>query len=509
MQTSIGALVTQAAKQFGNKTAVIFEGRLLSFADIDLMSTKVATHLESLGVQRDQVVALYSQNCPEWIIAYYAILKIGAVVSPLNLMLTGSEAAFALADCKAVAVFATADKLSSLQEHVSSTQLTHLISIGESSTQGALSFSTLIGDTATLNDYPVAGLSPESISTIGYTSGTTGHPKGAVLTHANILMNVAMTATMHVRTESDTTVSALPLSHVYGNVVMNAAIAYGTTLVLHKSFDAEAVLTSIQEHRATILEGVPTMYMYILDHPRLSEFDLSSLRRCTVGGQTMPEAKMQEVERLFGCRLLELWGMTELGGLGATHSFYGPRRLGSIGVPLPQVEARVIDPEHEGEEVPAGEIGELQIRGPITMKEYLGRPDATLETKYLDGWLRTGDLARIDSEGFIYVVDRLKDMIITAGFNIYPAELERAICEHPAVAMVAVGSVPDSNKGELAKAYIVKKKGIDLDLDDLEKHCRARLAAYKVPRLYQLVEELPKTSSGKIMRRMLRNHFES
>jgi len=330
------------------------------------------------------------------------------------------------------------------------------------------------------------------------------NPKGALLTHRSILMNTAMTATMHVRTAADTVVSALPCSHVYGNVVMNAAIAHGMTLVLHKAFDVECVLASIQAERATMLEGVPTMYMYILDHPKLGQYDLSSLSRCTVGGQTMPEAKMRQVEAAFGCPLIELWGMTELGGLGTTHSAYGPPRLGSIGVALPHLSARIAATDGTNRVLPVGEVGELQIRGPVTMREYLGRPDATKETLEPDGWLHTGDLARQDEDGYIYVVDRLKDMVITGGFNIYPAELERVIAEHPDVAMVAVSSIPDEAKGELAKAYVVPRKGVALDFEALERHCRSRLAAYKVPRAWQAVDDLPKTSSGKILRRKLR-----
>jgi long-chain acyl-CoA synthetase len=355
-----------------------------------------------------------------------------------------------------------------------------------------------------VGDFPVSGITLDQPCTVGYTSGTTGHPKGAVLTQRAILMNTAMTATMHVRTSADTVVSALPCSHVYGNIVMNAAIAYGMTLVLHRVFDADRVLKSIVANRATMLEGVPTMYMYLLNHPKLGEYELSTLTRCTVGGQTMPEAKMRAVEEAFGCPLIELWGMTELGGLGTTHSAYGPKRHGSIGVALPHLQARIVATDGSHRVLPPGEVGELQIRGPVTMKEYLGRPEATAQTLEPDGWLHTGDLVRQDEEGYFYVVDRLKDMIITGGFNIYPAELERVVAEHPDVAMVAVGSVPDPTKGELAKAYVVARQGVQIDVDSLERHCRARLAAYKVPRAYQVVTDLPKTSTGKILRRMLR-----
>ena len=502
METSIGALVRSAAQRFGDKTALVFEDRNWSFRELDQASSAVAWHLQRLGVAAGEVVALYSPNCPEWIVAYYAIMKIGAVVNPLNLMLTPDEAAFAMEDCGAVAIFGSADRIAGLGPVRSRTRLRNLIAYGGPAPDGALDFDGLLEGGA--GEYPVPGIEPSHVCTVGYTSGTTGHPKGAVLAHRSILMNTAMTATMHARNSSDTVVSALPCSHVYGNVIMNAAVAYGMTLVLHKAFDAERVLASIERHRATMFEGVPTMYMVLLNFPRLRDFELSSLTRCTVGGQTMPEAKMREVEEAFGCPLIELWGMTELGGLGTTHSIHGPRKLGSIGVALPHVEARIAASDGSDRVLAKGEIGELQIRGPITMEGYLNRPDATAQALDADGWLRSGDLARMDAEGHIFIVDRLKDMIITGGFNIYPAELERVIAEHPGVAMVAVGSIPDDIKGELAKAYVVPRQPGTVDLGELERHCRERLAAYKVPRAFQLVADLPKTSSGKILRRKLR-----
>jgi long-chain acyl-CoA synthetase len=501
MQTSVGALIVDAAARFGDKTALIFEGQRWSFRALDQASSKIARQLQDLGVATGETVALYSPNCPEWIVAYYAVLKMGAVVNPLNLMLTPQEASFAMNDCGAVAVFGSAEKIAALAPILRQTRLRHVIAYGGLAPTGALDFRSLMESPD--RDFALPPVDPSQACAVGYTSGTTGHPKGAVLTHRCILMNTAMTATMHVRTAADTVVSALPCSHVYGNIVMNAAIAYGMTLVLHQSFDAERVLQSIQDHHATMLEGVPTMYMYLLNFPRLRQFDLSSLTRCTVGGQTMPEGKMRQVEEAFGCPLIELWGMTELGGLGTTHSLYGPRKLGSIGVALPHLEARIAAADDTGRRLPPDEIGELQIRGPMTMREYLGRPEATAQAFDAEGWLHTGDLGRMDEDGFLYLVDRLKDMIITAGFNIYPAELERAIAEHPDVAMVAVSGIPDENKGELAKAYVVPRQGASLDVAELERHCRERLAAYKVPRAFQIVVDLPKTSSGKILRRKL------
>jgi long-chain acyl-CoA synthetase len=353
------------------------------------------------------------------------------------------------------------------------------------------------------DNFEVPDIDPLSLSTIGYTSGTTGHPKGACLSHHSILLNVAMTALMHQRSDRDTVVTALPCPHVYGNVVMSGAVQSGMTLVLHPSFDEKTILQSIQEHRATLFEGVPTMFMFLLNYPDLDAYDLSSLRCCTVGGQTMPVPKMQEVEAHFGCPLIELWGMTELGGLGTTFASNGPVKHGSIGVALPYVEARIASTEDATVTLPAGDIGELMIKGGVVMQGYYGNEQATRDTIEPDGWLHTGDVASMDEDGCIFIVDRKKDMILTAGYNVYPAEIERVVAGHKDVALVAVGSVPDEEKGELAKAYIVPKTGAQPDADDIINYCREHLAAYKVPRSVQFVDDLPKTSTGKVMRREL------
>ena len=505
MHTSVGALLADSARRHPDKIALVFEERRYSYGTLDRLSSQLAARLEGLGLARGDRISLYGPNSPEWVIAYYAIMKMGGVANPLNLMLTPQEAAYAMNDCGARAVLGAADKILGLAPVLGSTRLEHRIAWGDAVPAGALAFDAAVqgGSPSESGRYPVFGISLDDPCTVGYTSGTTGHPKGALLTHRAIVLNVEMTALMHVRTAADTMVSALPCSHVYGNVALQSLFAYGGTVVLHRSFDPQAVLDSIERHRATLFEGVPTMYLYLLNHPGLGARDLSSLTRCTVGGQTMPEAKMRAVEEAFGCPLIELWGMTELGGLGTTHGFYGPRELGSIGIALPHLSVRIADPQDPQRELGPGEVGELQVRGPITMREYVGKPEATAQTLLPGGWLRTGDLARVDEGGFVFVVDRLKDLIITAGFNIYPAELERAIAEHPGVAMVAVGPMRDEIKGELAKAYVVARHGVALDPADLERHCRERLAAYKVPRAFQVVADLPKTSSGKVLRREL------
>jgi long-chain acyl-CoA synthetase len=507
MPTSVGEIVTRSAARWGTKTALVFDDLRLSFAEIDAQSSVAALRLQARGIGKGDRVSLYAPNGPEWVVLYYAILKLGAVANPLNLMLTPDEAAYAMADCGARAVVGTADRIAGLAGVLDRTRLELLLSFGGAAPPGAVDLVSFLAEPVAPGAAavgPVAGLSLDDTCAVAYTSGTTGHPKGAVLTHRAVLMNTAMAATMHLRTAQDTVASALPCSHVYGNIVLNATLMTGGTLVLHRAFDAGRMVASIARERCTMLEGVPTMYMYLLGFAGLSDHDISSLTRCTVGGQTMPESQMRAVEALLDCPLIELWGMTELAGLGTTHSIHGPKRLGSIGVALPHLEARIAPVEGEPRALPAREIGELQIRGPVTMREYLGQPEATTETLLPGGWLRTGDLAHMDDEGFIFIVDRLKDIIITAGFNIYPAELERVIAEHPDVAMVAVGGIPDAIKGELAKAYVVLKAGKSPSVADLEAHCRARLAAYKVPRAFQFVVDLPKTSTGKVLRRHLK-----
>ncbi|HKZ79372.1 MAG TPA: long-chain-fatty-acid--CoA ligase [Pyrinomonadaceae bacterium] len=502
MLDALAEVLPVGAQKYGSKAALVCGKRSFSFRELCNLSGQLANALQGLGVGPGDRVTLYSQNCWEWIISYYAVSRLGAVINPSNVMLTADEVLFVVKDCGARAILASPDKGEALLDMQGDSPLQHVILFGDHVPAGAHSFSDLLKRSKPECD--IVEVAPESLSTIGYTSGTTGHPKGAMLTHRNVLLNSALTANMHVRTAADTVVTPLPCAHVYGNVVMNGAFLCGMTLVLLERFNDADVLDAIQTHKATMFEGVPTMYMYLLNCPELNKYDLSSLTRCTVGGQTMPVSKMREVEARFGCPLLELWGMTEIAGLGTTHPFYGVNRHGSIGIALPYVETRIAATEDATQTLNQDEVGELMIRGPIVMEGYYGNERATRETIEGDGWLHTGDLARTDKEGYIFVVDRKKDMILTAGYNVYPAELERVVAAHPAVAMVAVGSQPDELKGEIAKAYIVLKTGADVDEESILSFCRERLAAYKVPRRVQFVADLPKTSTGKIMRRQLR-----
>ena len=497
-------ILPAAAARFGDKIALVTAARTLTYTELDALSDRVTAGLVSRGVRPNEPVSLYSQNRWEWVVAYHGALKAGAVVNPVNVMLTREELVFVLRDCGAAAVFTGADQAAAVAELTRELpQLRTVVGFG-GETDGALAFDELL--TA---DGPVPAIStePDGPCTIGYTSGTTGYPKGAVQSHRAVLLNCALTATMHGRTERDVVVTALPAPHVYGNVVINGTFLAGGTVVLMERFVPAQALRLIGEHRATLFEGVPAMYAMMLTDPALDAADLSSLTRCTVGGQTIPTSTIERWQERSGAALIELWGMTEISGLGTTHALYSPPVLGSIGVSLPGIEVRVADLDDSSRDARRGEPGELMVRGPIVMLRYHGNPEATAEAIDPDGWLHTGDVATMDEFGHLFVVDRRKDMIITGGYNVYPAEIERVLAAHPAVAMVAAGPVPDPVKGELACAYVVLADGASATEEELIAFAGERLAAYKRPRMVQFVATLPATSTGKIMRRELLKQF--
>jgi long-chain acyl-CoA synthetase len=498
---NIGDILPYASKRNADKTALVFREKEFTFQQLDEMSNRLANALDNLGVKPGDRVSLYSINCWQWMVSYYAAGKLGAVVNPINVMLTPDEVRFVAEDCGSKVIILSKDKAEATRDAVSDVPgLSHIICY-EQGADGILAFEDLLKTGSSEPKRSDRG--PDDISTICYTSGTTGHPKGAALSHRAVLLNTFMTANMHVKTRNDCTVTALPSAHVYGNVVMNGMMFLGGKLVLMERFDEKETLSAIEKHRATMFEGVPTMYLFLLNYPDLEKYDLSSLTRCTVGGQTMSVDKMKEVESRFGCPLIELWGMTEIAGLGTTFPCYGVNKHGSIGISLPYAESKIASYENSKQTMPPGEPGELLIRGPIVMEKYWGKEEATKETVEPDGWLHTGDVGYMDEDGCVFIIDRKKDMILTAGFNVYPAEIERVLLKHPAVAMAAVGKVPDELKGELAHAFIVLKNNADATKKEVEEFCREHLAAYKVPRGIHFVEALPQTSTGKSMGREL------
>ena len=503
MVTTIAEVLSESVRKHADRVALIVDDRRLSFGELDALSNRVANGLVASGVQPGDRVGLFGPNSWEWVVSYYGIAKAGAVVNPLSSMLTADEVQYAVTDTGASAVIASPDKTELLQDLKAKGGGFDLVVWNEVPVAGATLLRQWLAD-ASPEFIPRPRL-PSDLAAICYTSGTTGRPKGAMQSQRAVVGAAVGTALMAARTAEDRVISALPLFHVYGSCVMNAAMMVGSTLIVIPRFNEAVVLGAIAEHRATIMDGVPTAYYYLLAHPDFDKYDLSSLTRCWVGGQTLPAAKSHEFTRRTGCPVHEVWGMTELAGATTANPVYGPNKPGTIGVPYPGNTFRVVDVEDPDKEMPRGERGELMYRGPLVMIGYYNNPEATAETIRQDGWLHTGDIATMDDDGYATIVDRKKDMILTAGFNVYPAEIERVLCMHPAVALAAAGSVPDDVKGELAKAYVVLKPDVQASRAALVAHCREHLAAYKVPRGIQFVDSVPLTASGKMMRRLLKD----
>jgi len=495
MHSSLADMLAWSGRRYGERPLLRCVDRTLSFEEVDRLTSRVALNLYRAGLKPGDAITLWVENGWRWVVAYYGALRLGAVVNPVNILLTPAEVDFIARDCHAKLVIAAEAHARTLRSSLAIPVL-----------DDRADFEELLANRGPPADAAIPRTTkpaPDDRASICYTSGTTGQPKGAVLRHRSVIMNTLMTSLMHGRSARDIVVSALPCPHVYGNIVLNSAVACGMTLVLLPRFDEAAALEAIAANHATMFEGVPTMYVRMLNLAGFERFDLSSLRICTVGGQTMPVATMEEVELRFAKPLIELWGMTELGGLGTTHPHNAARRLGSIGVPLPLNEARVVHTSDPSRQLPRGEVGELMIRGPSVMDGYFGNPEATGEAIEPDGWLHTGDLVHQDPDGYYVVVDRKKEVIIAGGYNVYPAEVERVIAKHPAVAMVAVAAAADEIKGQVPKAFIVLRHGARCTSEEIIHHCRGQLASYKTPLAVEFMDDLPKTSTGKLLRRAL------
>lgn len=500
MLTSIGQMLPVSAARYGTKTALITETRELTFIEVEQLSNRLANSLVDMGISKGDRVTLFGANCWEWIVAYYGIMKTGAVVNPINSMLTPSEVQYILEDAGSRAIIASPAKAEALLELKSDT-LKDIIIWGDGLPVGVTAFEDLLNKGG--DGFTPVEVDGGDLGAICYTSGTTGKPKGAMQSQRSLLLNPAYTAMLQGRNSTDVMVSPLPCPHVYASVIFNANFLCGATLVMLERFTEEGMMDAVKKHRATIMDIVPTGYYYLLAHEKFDEFDFSSLTRCTVGGQTLPAAKSLEFLKRTGVPVLEMWGMTELSGGGAANPALGINKPGTIGPAYPGNSIKVVDVEDTSREVGTDEPGELMYKGPLVMMGYFNNEKATAETITPDGWMHTGDIVTRDADGYLTIVDRKKDMIITAGYNIYPVELERAMCMHSDVALAAVCGVADEAKGEIAKAFVKLRPGATVTARELVNHCREQLAAYKAPRAVQFVDEVPITSTGKIMRRML------
>ena len=497
--TNLGSLLDRAAADHPDHPAIRLDDLVLTYAQLREAAGRMAALLAAHGVQPGDRVGIMLPNVPAFPISFYGALAAGAVVVPMNPLLKSREVAYYLGDSGARVVLAW---------HAAAGEAAK-----GAADAGAQAIAVQAPDLADLlADYePVwsdpgwsdPGRDGDDNAVILYTSGTTGQPKGAELTHAGLVRNAELTAqTLLKNSPDDVMMGCLPLFHVFGLTCgLNATVAAANTLTLLPRFDPAKALAIIGRDAVTIFEGVPTMYAAILHLPDADPAMAATLRVCISGGASLPVEVLRGFEEKFGCMILEGYGLSETSPVASFNLPDIERKPGSIGVPIEGVQMRVVG--DDGQPVPAGEIGEIAIRGHNVMKGYWNKPEATAEA-ITDGWFRTGDMAKVDSDGYYYIVDRKKDLIIRGGYNVYPREIEEVLHEHPAVAEVAVIGIPHPELGEEVAAAVALKPDATATPEELRAFARDRMAAYKYPRQIWLVNTLPKGPTGKILRREVR-----
>ncbi|MCB0191293.1 MAG: long-chain fatty acid--CoA ligase [Anaerolineae bacterium] len=506
----------EKARRQPQATAIAFGDTRLSYAQLNGAANQVARGLAALGITRGDKVALSCPNLPYFPIVYYGILKIGAVVVPLNVLFKRREIAYHLADSQAKAYFCfqgTPQLPMGQEGHAAFTDTSsceHFVMItADPSTASPIEDTTTLGQLMH-NRSPVfdtVQTEVEDGAVILYTSGTTGQPKGAELSHANMFLNALFSSQMLRLSPDDTTLIVLPLFHSFGQtVLMNAGIYAGTTNVLLPRFDADAVLSAMQKEQVSVFCGVPTMYWALLNHPDAEKYDLATiarnLRLCVSGGSSMPVEVLRGFEERFNVPILEGYGLSECSPVVSFNHLDRERKPGSIGTPIWGMEARIVDVE--GQTLSPGERGELVVRGHSVMKGYYNRPNDTAEVLY-DGWFHTGDVATMDEDGYFYIVDRIKDMIIRSGYSVYPREIEDTLITHPDISLAAVIGVPHEQHGEEIKAYVILNKNATSNANTIMAWSKENMAAHKYPRLVEIVDTLPMTATGKILKKELRS----
>ncbi|HLO03421.1 MAG TPA: long-chain fatty acid--CoA ligase [Symbiobacteriaceae bacterium] len=520
------ALLEYAADQYGERTATIFFGARLTYRQLREEARRLAAGLIRLGLRKGDRVAVMMANCPQAVIAYFGVLMAGGVVVMVNPLYTERELRYQLDDSGArilIGLDLVYPKVKGLGlEHLILTEMPAYMSIPTrwiaplKLKPPKVAWGAGVQRWAEVLDVkplpaPIPVDPSEDLALLQYTGATTGKPKGCMLTHRNLMANVyQIGAWLYQRSPADPVrvLVGLPIFHVYGmTTAMNFAIHMAGEMTLQPRFEPREALKLIQKYKVQIFPGAPTMYVGINHVPGVEKMDLSSIDACISGAAPLPLEVQQTFERLTHGRLCEGYGLSEASPVTHANPVWATRKEGSIGLPWPDTDVRIIDSE-TGQDVAPGEVGEMLVRGPQVMKGYWNNPEATAGA-LRDGWLYTGDMARMDEDGFFYIADRKKDLIIAGGLNIYPREVEDVLFMHPAVKQAAVIGVPDEYRGESVKAFIVLKeppfgdKGVAATQAELDQHCRANLASYKIPRHYEFREALPMTLVGKVLRRVL------
>ena len=489
--TNLAKNLTETVRVHAGRVAVRVDNAAMTYRALDEASARVAGVLHERGLNPGERVGIMMPNVAEVPVVYYGILRAGGVVVPMNPLLKAREVAYYLGDSGARLVFAWhafADQARAGAEQAEA----DLIVVDEAG------FPDLLASASPVEE--VMSRHTEDTAVILYTSGTTGQPKGAELTHGNLISNTEVSRNDIVRAcPEDVIFGGLPLFHVFGQTVaLNVAVASGACLTLLPRFDPEHALRIIAGHRVTVFEGVPTMYVALLHEPDRADYDVSTLRMCISGGAALPVEVLRGCEVAMGCAVLEGYGLSETSPVASFNHPGRERKPGSIGIPIRDVQMRVVD--NSDREVLQGEVGEIVIRGPNVMKGYWHRPEATAEA-IRDGWFHSGDLARVDEDGYFYIVDRKKDLIIRGGYNVYPREIEEVLYEHPDVAEAAVIGLPHPALGEEIGAAVTLKAGASISAEELRDYVKGQVAAYKYPRRVWIADALPKGPTGKIQKR--------
>lgn len=524
------SFLLESGKRYKEKKALHFMGKEISFSELMLRAKQMANFLQSKGLQKGDRVASMLPNSPQAVITYYGTLLAGGVVVQVNPLYTERELEYQMKDSGAkfiVCLDILLPRVSNIREKsnlehaivtrisdylpfpknliypfIQKRQYNMVVKVEES--EDTHVWKTIFENVS--ENYEEVEIDPkEDVALLQYTGGTTGRPKGVMLTHYNLVANVQMCTSWLYKLDKgkEIVLGVLPFFHVYGmTTVMNLSIMYGAKMILLPKFDAKEVLKTIQKQKPTLFPGAPTIYIGLINHPNLESYDLSSIEACISGSASLPVDVQNKFENITGGRLVEGYGLTETSPVTHANFIWDKRINGSIGVPWPNTEAQIVK-EGTTEGLPVGEVGEIAVKGPQVMKGYWNREEDTKKVLKDDGWLLTGDMGRMDEEGFFYIEDRKSDMIIAGGFNIFPREVEEVLFEHTGIQEAAVIGVPDTYRGETVKAVIVPKKGETLDEKQLDRYCRKNLAPYKVPRIYEFREELPKTIVGKVLKRQL------
>jgi long-chain acyl-CoA synthetase len=491
MSRNLATNLTETAERHGDRIAIKLDDFELNYQLLNEGSARVAGMLRSKGIEPGDRVGIMLPNVPHFPIVYYGILRVGGVVVPMNPLLKAREVEFYLRDPEAKVMFAWGDFAEAAGPGAEAAGAEAiLVKPGEFE-------QSLFEQEAS---HEVVERDGGDTAVILYTSGTTGTPKGAELTHDNLGSNVdTILSSLIEITPDDIVLGALPFFHSFGQTCgLNSCVKAGGMLTLLPRFEPDKALEILARDRVTIFQGVPTMYVAMLHSDKAGEADTSSLRLCVSGGSAMPGEVLRAFEEKFGCKILEGYGLSETSPVASFNHPDRERKVGSIGTPVEGVQMKVVD--DEGDDVEQGEVGEIVIKGPNVMKGYWRKDDATAEA-IKDGWFHTGDMAKIDEEGYFFIVDRKKEMILRGGYNVYPREIEEVLYEHPAVAEVAVVGVADDKMGEEVGAAVVLKKGEDVSADELKAFVKEQVAGYKYPRKVWFVDELPKGPTGKILKR--------